>query len=33
MVRSWGKVHREELQQDWELARANRTLRPIAPLA
>lgn len=32
LVRSWGKLHREELKRDWELARANRALRQIAPL-
>jgi hypothetical protein len=32
LVRTWGKLHREELERDWELARANRPLRHIAPL-
>ena len=32
LVRAWGKLHREELQRDWELARANRPLQRIAPL-
>ena len=32
LVRTWGKLHREELERDWELARANRPLRRIAPL-
>lgn len=32
LVRTWGKQHRDELERDWALARANRPLRPIAPL-
>ncbi len=32
LVRSWGKLHGAELQTNWELARANRSLQPIAPL-
>ncbi len=32
LVRAWGRLHREELERDWELARANRPLRRIAPL-
>jgi len=32
IVRTWGRLHREELERDWELARANRPLRRIAPL-
>jgi hypothetical protein len=32
LVRTWGRLHREELEHDWELARANRPLRRIAPL-
>ena len=32
LVRTWGRLHREELERDWELARANRPLRRIAPL-
>ena len=32
LVRTWGRLHREELDRDWELARANRPLRRIAPL-
>ena len=32
LVRTWGRLHREELERDWELARANRPLRRIEPL-
>jgi hypothetical protein len=32
LVRAWGKLHREELERDWDLARAGRPLRGIAPL-
>jgi hypothetical protein len=32
LVRTWGKLHRDELQRDWDLARAHRPLRQIAPL-
>ena len=32
LVRTLGRLHREELDRDWELARANRPLRRIAPL-
>jgi hypothetical protein len=32
LVRSWGKLHREDLQRNWDLARAHRTLQQIAPL-
>lgn len=32
LVRTWGRLHREELERDWELARAKRVLRQIAPL-
>ena len=32
LVRTWGRLHREELERDWELARAGRPLRRIAPL-
>ncbi len=31
-VLEWYQLHRDELRQDWELARARRPLRPIAPL-
>ena len=33
LVRAWGKLHGEELERDWELARGRRPLRSIAPLA
>jgi hypothetical protein len=32
LVRAWGKLHGEELERDWELARGRRPLRSIAPL-
>jgi hypothetical protein len=32
LVRTWGGLHREELERDWALARASRPLRRIAPL-
>jgi hypothetical protein len=32
LVRAWGKLHADELQRNWELARTNRALRQIAPL-
>jgi hypothetical protein len=32
LVRTWGRLHREDLERDWELARANRPLRRIEPL-
>jgi hypothetical protein len=32
LVRTWGRVHQEELERDWELARDHRPLRQIAPL-
>jgi len=32
LVRSWGNLHRAELQRNWELARVNRSLQRIAPL-
>jgi hypothetical protein len=32
LVRTWGGLHRVELERDWALARANRPLRRIAPL-
>ena len=32
LVREWVKRHRAELERDWELARAQRPLRPIPPL-
>lgn len=33
LVRTWGKLHGEELERDWDLARSGRPLRPVAPLA
>lgn len=32
LVRSWARLHRDELERNWGLARANRPLRGIAPL-
>lgn len=32
LARAWGKLHVEELERDWELARGHRPLRRIAPL-
>lgn len=32
LVIEWAQLHREELRQDWELARSGRSVRPIAPL-
>ena len=32
LVRAWDKLNEGELGRDWELARANRPLRRIAPL-
>ncbi len=32
MVLEWAVMHREELRQDWELARSGRVPVPIAPL-
>jgi hypothetical protein len=32
LVKEWATIHRDELRADWELARACRTLNPIAPL-
>ena len=31
-VREWASMHRDELMQDWELARTGQALKPIAPL-
>lgn len=28
----WAQLHRQELREDWELARVRSPLRPIAPL-
>ncbi|MBI2204055.1 MAG: DUF4160 domain-containing protein [Candidatus Rokubacteria bacterium] len=33
LVRTWGKLHRDALEHDWELARTNRPLQRIRPLA
>ena len=32
LVREWAAIHRDELIEDWNLARAEAQLRPIAPL-
>ncbi|MBI5864752.1 MAG: DUF4160 domain-containing protein [Planctomycetes bacterium] len=32
LVREWEMLHQEELRRDWELARAQQPLLPIAPL-
>jgi hypothetical protein len=32
MVLEWAALHRDELSQDWELARHGRVPHPIAPL-
>jgi len=32
LVREWATLHRVELLGDWDLARAEAKLRPIAPL-
>ncbi|HEY5611503.1 MAG TPA: DUF4160 domain-containing protein, partial [Thermoanaerobaculia bacterium] len=32
LVVEWGMLHRDELRQDWQLARDNKVLRSIAPL-
>jgi hypothetical protein len=32
LVRTWGKLHRDELERDWALARGSRPLRRIEPL-
>lgn len=32
LIRDWIDLHVQELQEDWELARAGRDLREIAPL-
>lgn len=33
LVLEWASEHRAELQENWELAEAHRTLNKIAPLA
>ena len=32
LVLEWAALHREELKQDWERARKEESLQPIAPL-
>ena len=32
LVAEWAKAHREQLQHNWDLARAGQPLEPIAPL-
>jgi len=32
LVLEWAVLHRDELRQDWELARKGQSLQPIAPL-
>ena len=32
LVREWAAIHRDELRQDWSLARTGRTPDAIAPL-
>jgi len=32
LVREWAELHRAELVEDWNLARAEAELRPIPPL-
>lgn len=32
LVREWATIHRDELRQDWSLARSGRTPGAIAPL-
>ncbi len=32
MVFDWAELHRDELSQDWQLARERKALRPIPPL-
>lgn len=32
LVRTWGKIHRQELKNNWVLARTGRRPEPIAPL-
>jgi hypothetical protein len=32
LVTEWAALHRTELREDWELARAEAQLKPIAPL-
>ncbi len=32
LVKQWAELHRDELAEDWELARQLQPLKPIAPL-
>lgn len=32
LVKEWAQLHRDELDEDWDLARAGRPLRQIPPL-
>lgn len=32
LVKEWAAAHREELRDDWQLARAQQPLKPIDPL-
>lgn len=32
LVIEWAQAHRQELQENWALARGHRPLKPIAPL-
>jgi hypothetical protein len=32
LVPEWAEAHRQELQRNWDLARAGQPLEPIAPL-
>lgn len=32
LIRDWIDLHRDELSEDWELARQDKTIRKIAPL-
>lgn len=32
LVKEWADAHRDELQRNWDLARAGQPLEPVAPL-
>jgi hypothetical protein len=32
LVLEWAEIHRDELREDWSLARSRRPLKPIPPL-
>ena len=32
LVLAWNEIHRDELMQNWELAKEKQTLNPITPL-